>query len=92
MHARQLGDGNITFEEKRKNSLHHLKKRGATYANYANKSPGTGSREISRFQFRALFLLYALLFSGFRVTGFRLPQVWRLAWSSLRFSFLESFS
>ena len=30
--------------------------------------------------FRALFLLYALLFVGFLVTGSSSPQVCRLAW------------
>ena len=34
----------------------------------------------------------ALLFLGFRVTGFSCPQVFRRDKSRLRFSFLESFS
>ena len=46
----------------------------------------------SRFHTCDFFLLYALLLSGFLVTGFSSPQVCRLAKSSLRFSFLESFS
>ena len=46
----------------------------------------------SRFQFCDFLLLYALLFSGFRVTGFSSPHVSRFAWSIFRFSFLESFS
>ena len=53
--------------------------------------PGIGSCA-SRFQFRALLLQYALLFLGFRVTGFSCPHVFRRDKSRLCFSFLESFS
>ena len=54
------------------------------------KSQAVGGN--ARFHACDFFLLYALLFSGFRVTGFSSPQVYRLARSILRFSFLESFS
>ena len=41
--------------------------------------PELVSREISRFQFRDLFRLQALLVFGFPVTGFTSPQVCRFA-------------
>lgn len=48
--------------------------------------------ESGSFQFRAFRLLYALGFSGFRVTGLISPQLPRRLLSSSRFFFFESFS